>query len=124
MTDTLEMLKIGRGRVERSWNPKGSGNPYRYVRAENKYVVEEDSTFCIISSLWIVGEDNVDEVSDAMAFKYNDGYYLAIAALNEAAKERGALTAAVYNDTPGRTLEEVLAVFDRAIEIVEKNKTV
>lgn len=113
---TLESLEQGRALiVERGWTQGCYGKDENGAKVMTGDLYEKATCFCGWGALQAVHR------ADGSA-NYRPGLYAAMASLDRAIPEPSQSPSGLtvrhfptYNDTPGRTVEEVLAVFDTAI---------
>jgi hypothetical protein len=108
-TETIEMLRKARGFLERGW-AQGSFA----VDAEGEKVVPGDDSACA----WCV-QGSLLAASNWKASAETE--LITTVLLEYSRKGRSPESASIvkWNDTPGRTKEEVLTLFDKTIERLE-----
>ena len=94
MMTTLDRLIRGRERITKGWCQGATS------RTDDGSVVEpcsnDASQWCLFGAVWDIEDEHCDEAMEILKRAGGSVY---------------------WNDTPGRTQSEVLAVFDRAIEL-------
>ena len=95
---TKEILKGARGRIEQGWCQKASARDAQGTRV---------LAMCSSAVKWCA----IGAIDAEM--QHEDGYHNPISTI---ARVAGTDNVAQWNDSPDRTQEEVLAVFDKAIE--------
>lgn len=107
----VDMLRAGRAKVERGW---GQGNTYL------------KGNVCAIGGIACVADPKIEQRGFFVPndFAVSDHYFTALDVLNRALTPRWALTPRtsprgipIWNDDPDRTQADVLALYDRAIEL-------
>ncbi len=102
---TIDGLKQVRDLLEKGWTQEASARD-----ADGEPLLSTDTracSFCILGAVWraVAGHDNPMESR-------------LVYALRNAIGEDAKLVA--YNDTPGRTQDEILALVDKAIENIKE----
>jgi hypothetical protein len=105
MTTILQILKNARNLLKKKGWTQGA-NACNERGTEVGYTAENAATFCARGAVWHVDEGNDEAATRALAL-------LSSCTISN-------LGLISWNDSPGRTKEEVLALFDRAIEKAEK----
>lgn len=110
LTDPVKILRTAKRRVSQKnrWNPSGM-----YARNANQQIVSA----CAYGHVMLASADNErDAVSPAI-------WYLERALPHQ---NRVGISSGVgpYNDTEGRTIEEIRSLFDKAIEIAKQESKV
>lgn len=106
-TNTIDILKRARALVERGWCQGTYSRDERGVASLSK---SQDCSWCSVGAL------------DTAAGSDSDKYLAAYDELATAITPGGDVGVVKWNDAPGRTQAEVLAMFDRAIASLEAAK--